>query len=139
MSRYFSLVFGRAWTAGAPVSFMKLIAMKLRRVIFLTITLILLSVVATTLHQTFAYEGRELHPDNSLTNVRDFAPATSAGGISYAVDGGKLYSGGSDGWKRLQMPRGVIVGTVSYDKSDIKAGGLAALPGDCPDGMQRKS
>ncbi len=48
-----------------------------------------------------------------LANVRDFAPSYSAGGVSYAVDGGLLLAGGGDRWQRLPIPVGVIANAVA--------------------------
>lgn len=49
----------------------------------------------------------------SLQNVREFA-ATSHN-VSYAIDGGVLYVGGTYGWAEVATPDGIIVGAVAVD------------------------
>jgi hypothetical protein len=48
-----------------------------------------------------------------LYNVRDYAPATHAGGLNFAVDGGKLYTGDATGWHLVPTPSGVMVNAVA--------------------------
>jgi hypothetical protein len=50
-----------------------------------------------------------------LYNVRDYAPATHAGGLNFAVDGGKLYTGDATGWHLVPTPSGVMVNAVALD------------------------
>lgn len=50
-----------------------------------------------------------------LENVRDFAPALTADGLNYAIDGGLLYAGRPLDWQRVSTPAGVIVGAVALD------------------------
>ena len=53
-----------------------------------------------------------------LDKVRAYAAAARVDGRSYAVDGGRLYSGVNGVWKPLAVPRGVIVNAVEVDRSD---------------------
>ena len=87
--------------------------MKVRHAIFLTITLILLGAVSASLVQTFGYDGSDSPSVSSLANTRDFFPATSANGVSYAVDGGHLFASDSSGWRKLSTPDSVIVSAVA--------------------------
>lgn len=49
----------------------------------------------------------------TLTNVRDFAPAATTSSVSYAVDGGILFASQGAAWRRLSTPAGVIVNAVA--------------------------
>ena len=49
----------------------------------------------------------------SLENVREFAATPH--NISYAIDGGVLYAGGSYGWAEVSAPEGIIAGAVAVD------------------------
>lgn len=51
----------------------------------------------------------------NLDNVRDYAPAISATGLSYGVDAGYLYAGQPGDWHKVSTPAGVIVNTVALD------------------------
>lgn len=51
----------------------------------------------------------------NLQNVRDYVPASSVDGVSYAVDAGTLYASSENGWQRVDTPANVIVNTVSVD------------------------
>ena len=48
-----------------------------------------------------------------LYNVREYAPAAQPGGLNFAVDGGKLYAGGAEGWRRLPTPNALIASAVA--------------------------
>ncbi|MBW7884519.1 MAG: hypothetical protein H3C34_18145 [Caldilineaceae bacterium] len=53
----------------------------------------------------------------NLENVRAYTAATSAAGISYAVDGGELFAGRPGEWRKVTTPAGVIVGSVAVDSA----------------------
>ncbi len=57
----------------------------------------------------------------ALENVRDYAPALSADGLNYAIDGGVLYAGRPLDWQRVTTPEGVIVGSVALDANNPQA------------------
>ena len=54
----------------------------------------------------------------TLENVRDFAPALSADGLNYAIDGGQLFAGRPLDWQRVATPEGVIVSSVALDANN---------------------
>ncbi|MGL4648887.1 MAG: hypothetical protein ACRC1H_05720, partial [Caldilineaceae bacterium] len=58
---------------------------------------------------------------STLDNVRDYAPALSADGLNYAIDGGMLYAGRPLDWQRVATPAGVIVGAVALDANNAQA------------------
>lgn len=59
----------------------------------------------------------------TLENVRDYAPATTADGTNYAVDGGLLFAGEPLNWEEIETPEGIIVGAVAFaNASDAGSG-----------------
>jgi hypothetical protein len=93
-----------------------------RRVMIALTALLLLAAALVT-----AWSAADLAPTRalattvnktSLDNVRDFAPALTPDGLSYAVDGGTLYAGRPLDWQRVSVPDGVIVGAVALDANN---------------------
>ncbi len=60
-------------------------------------------------------------PTVALRNVRDYAAATDAFGVNYAIDGGALFAGGPDLWQYVETPEGVIVNSVAVDSAASEA------------------
>ncbi len=87
-----------------------------RRILAAAITLVLVSAVFVS--AVGALGPTNAHPETvpGLQNVRDYAPAPVAEGVSYAVDGGLLYAGGPTLWQQVETPRGVIVNAVALDR-----------------------
>jgi photosystem II stability/assembly factor-like uncharacterized protein len=86
------------------------------RILLTGTTLLLLTLVASV----GAAAGAEQDGISitGLDRVRAYAAAARVDGRSYAVDGGRLYSGVNGVWKPLAVPRGVIVNAVEVDRSD---------------------
>ena len=57
----------------------------------------------------------------TLENVRDYFPATSHDGSSYAIDAGRLFAGRPGAWTEVRTPQGIIVNAVALDaqRSDV--------------------
>ena len=53
----------------------------------------------------------------NLANVRAYAAASSAAGVSYAIDAGELFAGRPGEWRKVELPAGVIAGAVALDSS----------------------
>lgn len=86
------------------------------------VTLILITVLlATGIFATVSSAGTRDQTDPvivSLQNVRDYAPATTADGVHYAVDGGELFAGTPLAWRSVKTPAGVIVSAVAVDSAN---------------------
>ncbi len=67
--------------------------------------------------------ARDLEPSpveapSVLENVRDLAVASVPGGAQYAVDGGRLVVDWGQGWRPVDLPKGVIANAVLPDPQD---------------------
>jgi photosystem II stability/assembly factor-like uncharacterized protein len=71
---------------------------------------VLVGVIQAMKHQTSMPRRVQL-----LSNVRDYAPASSIGNENYAVDGGKLFVGAPFRWTEVKTPWDVIVNAVAVD------------------------
>ncbi|MBI3960074.1 MAG: hypothetical protein HY328_14775 [Chloroflexi bacterium] len=85
--------------------------MKSRTILLAMITIFLLGAVLAGM--ATALEPNKSVAVETLTNVRDFAPAVAQNGVSYAVDGGLLFAGNETTWQRLPTPAGLIVNAVA--------------------------
>ena len=86
------------------------------RILLTGTTLLLLTLVATV--GAAGASGPKGVAITGLENVRAYAAAAQVDGRSYAVDGGRLYSGLNGAWEPLPAPRGVIVNAVAVDRVD---------------------
>lgn len=91
--------------------------MNARRIFILLVTSIL--IVAVFVGSVNALNNTE-QPQTviGLSNVRDYAAASTQGGTNYAVDAGRLFVGGPVEWTPIQTPDGLIVSTVDVNQNN---------------------
>jgi len=89
--------------------------MKFRHIVMAAITLILFGSVTAGVIQALEAHPNAVHTMPALENVRDYMAATEKGGLNYAVDAGKLYSGVPGAWTEIRTPEDVIVSAVVMD------------------------
>ncbi|MBX3001836.1 MAG: hypothetical protein KF893_25145 [Caldilineaceae bacterium] len=90
--------------------------MSLRKLLMIVVTILLTGAVLVSVVN--ALEVGEQATIANLENVRDYAPALTADGIHYAVDGGELFGGAPGAWQRIPTPNGVLVNTVANSRQD---------------------
>lgn len=90
--------------------------MKARKTFVVLLTMIMIgSLFAGTVS---ALDTKVTQPEPIfLENVRDYAPAATANGTSYLVDGGRLYAGVEQQWKEISIPSGTIANVVAVGLS----------------------
>jgi len=87
------------------------------KILFIGITVLLLSAVYTSVVSAVS-TALLSNTKPTLENVRDYAPAATAGAVTYAIDGGFLYAGQPNKWVQRPTPPEVVVGAVAVDPSD---------------------
>ncbi len=85
--------------------------MRIHTILITLITLFLCSAAVVGLVSANGAERNDLAVQ--LYNVREYAPAAQPGGLNFAVEGGKLYAGGAEGWRRLAIPNALIASAVA--------------------------
>ncbi len=88
--------------------------MKTRHIFMLIVTIILIGAVAVGVFQA-AISAETLQTVATLENVRAYAPAPTADGQSYAIEGGKLFAGVPLHWTEVKIPQNVVASAVAID------------------------
>lgn len=89
--------------------------MKFRHIVMAAVTFILFGSVTAGVIQALETHPNAVHTMPALENVRDYMTASEKGGLNYAVDAGKLYSGVPGVWTEIRTPQDVIVSAVAMD------------------------
>lgn len=89
------------------------------KIILIGITVLLISAVYTNVVSAVG-NALLINAKPVLENVRDYAPATSASAVTYAIDGGFLYAGQPGHWVQRPTPPNVVVGAVALDPNDAQ-------------------
>jgi len=97
-----------------------------RRSILIILTITLASAVWLSTAHALQPAQRTTQAVVTLQNVRNYAPAVTAGGTNYAVDGGLLFAGAPGAWHPISVPDGVIVGAVAVHPSRTESGAADA-------------
>jgi len=87
--------------------------MNARRIFIIMTTVVL--VIAVMVGAANAVNAENTSTVATLSNVRDYAATSVAGGTNYAIDAGNLFVGGAEGWTQVKTPKDVIVGAVDVD------------------------
>lgn len=83
--------------------------------IILTAVVLMIAVSAGIVSALDTHQGATVK--TNLANVRAFAPASHATGLTYAVDAGELYAGHPGEWRKIELPANVIAGAVAVDSA----------------------
>jgi photosystem II stability/assembly factor-like uncharacterized protein len=93
--------------------------MNAHRVFMIVVTIILIGSVFAGITSAFGPTRTTPVVVENLQNVREYVAAASANGTSYAIDGGKLFTGQPDHWQLVNTPKDVIVSAVAVDNQKL--------------------